>query len=81
MRALVLEVFVGVLAGVLFGGHGSGTPHESYQGILAAPYTFLSITPDTWVLPLDGMMIGISLALSAAPPGGRRRRLLRPRRP
>jgi ABC-type multidrug transport system ATPase subunit len=51
LSALVLEVFVGTLAGALMGVSALDLD-EVYRGILSSPYERLSSAPDDWYLGL-----------------------------
>jgi ABC-type multidrug transport system ATPase subunit len=65
---LVLEIFVGTAAGVLMGVSVNSIP-ELYAGMLKRPYTLLSPAPFYWPVPQYGLLIGLAVALAAAPSG------------
>ncbi|KAJ3074358.1 hypothetical protein HDU98_011427 [Podochytrium sp. JEL0797] len=63
--ALMLEIFVGLVAGAIMGVAGGGELNAHY----IAPYTPLSPATKTWYTSMYGMLIGISISLSSAPAG------------
>ncbi|KAJ3361847.1 hypothetical protein HDU91_003704, partial [Kappamyces sp. JEL0680] len=66
--SLVLEVFVSSFTGLVMGLALSGTP-ETYTGILNYPYTLLSTAPNLWLTIQLSLLVGLSIALAAGPPG------------
>ncbi|KAI8611099.1 P-loop containing nucleoside triphosphate hydrolase protein [Chytriomyces sp. MP71] len=60
-----LELFVGLFAGSVMGISSGGG--ENFAGHFVAPYTALSAAATYWFLGLFGMLVGITIALSAAP--------------
>ncbi|KAJ3119633.1 hypothetical protein HK100_000215 [Physocladia obscura] len=64
--AFILEVFVGLLAGGIMGIASGG---NTFSGHYIYPYTSLSAAPTYWFNALYGMLIGIAIALAAAPSG------------
>lgn len=46
-----------------------GGAGELYQGILVEPYTLISPSPAEMVVPLLGLLIGLSVGLAGAPAG------------
>ncbi|KAJ3095668.1 hypothetical protein HDU97_006617 [Phlyctochytrium planicorne] len=67
LGALSLELFVATFAGFIMGF--AVNVEEPFHGILAAPYSRLSGTPNEWFVGLYGMLVGIAIALSGAPAG------------
>jgi energy-coupling factor transporter ATP-binding protein EcfA2 len=65
--ALLIEVTLGMLAGVVMGVSGSGT----YQGVLVQPYTPLSPAPFESAVPQLGMLVSMAVGISAASAGAR----------
>ncbi|KAI8608544.1 hypothetical protein BC830DRAFT_1071944, partial [Chytriomyces sp. MP71] len=64
--ALVLESFLGALAGFMMGlAVGDG---ETYQGILKGQFAAVSGAQDAVFLGMTGMLNGIAIALIGAPP-------------
>ncbi|KAI8929997.1 P-loop containing nucleoside triphosphate hydrolase protein [Entophlyctis helioformis] len=68
ITSLVLEVIVGMLAGLLMGVAVQGTP-EMFIGLLVVPLTPLSVSPLQWLVPQYGLLIGMAVALAGAPAG------------
>ena len=68
IAGLVLEIAVGTLAGLLM-GMAVGDVEEIYQGIWKAPFSTLSPAPIFFLVAQFTMMIGMAIALSAAPAG------------
>nr|KAJ3420418.1 hypothetical protein HK105_005685 [Polyrhizophydium stewartii] len=68
INSLVLEIFVGVLAGFLMGMASQGSD-EMYRGLYIAPYLILSPAPLEWLIAQFGLLIGMAVALAAAPAG------------
>ncbi|KAJ3407929.1 hypothetical protein CcCBS67573_g00435 [Chytriomyces confervae] len=65
--AFMLELFVGVLSGMIMGiATGGG---ETFAGRFVAPFTALSPSPRYWFMSLYGMLIGLAIALASAPAG------------
>lgn len=68
---LLLEVAVAMAAGLLMGASVAAYKGELYMGVYTAPYSLLSPAPLVFILPLYGLLIGFSVALSASPAGVR----------
>jgi hypothetical protein len=69
INSFILEVGVACLAGLLMGISTMGNSGQLYRGILIEPYTLVSAAPVEFVLPLFGLLIGLSVGLSGAPAG------------
>ena len=67
-NGLVLEIFVALFAGCILGLSLSGQT-ETYQGLFPMPYTLLSPSPNLWLTVQVSLLIGLSIALAAAPAG------------
>ncbi|KAJ3061329.1 hypothetical protein HK102_009153, partial [Quaeritorhiza haematococci] len=67
--ALALELFVGLFAGLLMGISVQGANGELFKGVYVEPYTLVSPSPTMWLVPLYGLLIGITVALAGAPAG------------
>ncbi|KAJ3047500.1 hypothetical protein HK097_011489 [Rhizophlyctis rosea] len=67
--ALALEMFVGAFAGFLMGISTMGADGELYKGLYVAPYTLVSPSPNEWLIPLLGLLIGLTVGLAGAPAG------------
>ncbi|KAJ3085836.1 hypothetical protein HK102_013788 [Quaeritorhiza haematococci] len=67
--ALALEIFVGMFAGLLMGISVQGANGELFRGVYIRPYTLISPAPAMWLVPLYGLLIGITVALAGAPAG------------
>jgi ABC-type multidrug transport system ATPase subunit len=65
---LVLEVFVGAIAGVLMGVAVSAVD-EIFAGVFVEPYALLSSAPIHWLVVQFIMLVGIAVALAAGPAG------------
>ena len=46
-----------------------GNAGELFKGVLISPYTLISAAPAEWLLPLFGLLVGISVGMSGAPAG------------
>ena len=68
VSSLFLEIFVGTFAGVIMGFSVQGFD-ELYKGVWVFPYSLMSPAPVEWMLPIYSLLIGISVALAAAPAG------------
>ncbi|KAL5033010.1 hypothetical protein RTP6_001034 [Batrachochytrium dendrobatidis] len=68
INAFVMEILVGVFAGLLMGLASFGTT-ELYQGLFIQPYVLLSPAPLEWLISQFGLLIGMAVALAAAPAG------------
>jgi hypothetical protein len=68
---LLLEIFVALAAGILMGASVAVYKGELYMGIYNLPYSLLSPAPLVFIIPLYGLLIGFSVALSASPAGVR----------
>jgi hypothetical protein len=66
LSALVLESGVAMFAGLLMGVAAGGQDH---QGVLIAPYTLLSPSPLSFLIPQLCMFINMSIGLAASSPG------------
>lgn len=67
--SLVLEVFVGLFAGLLMGISVNGQNGQLYTGMYVKPYTLVSPSPVDWLVPLYGLLIGFAVALAGSPAG------------
>ncbi|KAJ1551534.1 hypothetical protein HK405_014329, partial [Cladochytrium tenue] len=65
LGSLWMEVFVGLLAGLILGV--AALTEESYRGFLVGNFVLLSAAPDEWFVGLYGMIIGIAIAVASAP--------------
>ena len=65
---LILELFVASFAGLLLGLSLSGQA-ETYIGLLKAPFTSLSRSPNVWLTVQLSMLVGMGVALAASPAG------------
>ena len=68
ISGLILEIFVGTSAGMLM-GFAMRNQKEVYQGMWKEPFSILSPAPMFTSVGQFTMLIGISIALSAAPAG------------
>ncbi|KAJ3033261.1 hypothetical protein HDV00_006551 [Rhizophlyctis rosea] len=68
-QALALEMFVGGFAGLLMGISTLGADGELYKGLYVTPYTLISPAPNEWLVPLLGLLIGLTVGLAGAPAG------------
>ncbi|KAH9275263.1 hypothetical protein BASA83_002498 [Batrachochytrium salamandrivorans] len=68
INAFVLEVCVGMFAGLLMGLASQGQG-ELYLGLYIEPFTLLSPSPMEWLISQFGLLIGMAVALAAAPAG------------
>jgi ABC-type multidrug transport system ATPase subunit len=68
---LLLEIFVALAAGILMGASVAAYRGELYMGIYNLPYSVISPAPLLFIIPLYGLLIGFSVALSASPAGVR----------
>ncbi|KAI9348737.1 hypothetical protein DFJ73DRAFT_796357 [Zopfochytrium polystomum] len=66
MNALWLELFVALFAGFVIGIASSGG--ELFKGVLNGPMALLSSATTDWNVAMFGLLIGIAVALAAAPP-------------
>jgi hypothetical protein len=69
MDSLFLEIGVAFLAGALMGIAVAGRKGELFIGIPVKPYTLISSSTLTWLIPQLGLLIGISTGLAGAPAG------------
>jgi hypothetical protein len=68
---LLLEIVVALAAGLLMVASVAAYKGELYMGIYNLPYSLLSPAPLIFIIPLYGLLIGFSVALSASPAGVR----------
>lgn len=68
INSFFLEIFVGMFAGAIM-GLSLINESEMYQGIWIPPYSLMSPSPNEWQVPIWGLLIGITVALAAAPAG------------
>ncbi|KAI9313001.1 hypothetical protein DFJ73DRAFT_935659, partial [Zopfochytrium polystomum] len=66
MSALWLELFVALFAGFVIGYASSGS--EIFKGVLNGPMALLSSATTDWNVAMFGLLVGIAVALAAAPP-------------
>lgn len=69
MLGVCLEIFVGSVAGFLMGISVANQHGAIFSGSLIEPYTLLSSTPLNWLVPQLGLLVGLAIALAAAPGG------------
>jgi ABC-type multidrug transport system ATPase subunit len=65
-NSFILEIFVGILAGVVMGVALKGRDYL-YTGMLIPPMTLLSPAVFEWVIPLMSFLMGVTATLAAAP--------------
>lgn len=65
---LVLELFVSGYTGFIMGLSLNGSA-ETYVGVLKAPFSALSTSPNFWMTVQVQMLMGCSIALAASPAG------------
>lgn len=65
--AFLMEIGVAIITGCLMGVATSAYDGGIYQGVLVAPYTFLSPSPVEVVVPMISLIIGCCIGLAGAP--------------
>ncbi|KAJ3416423.1 hypothetical protein HDV05_001581 [Chytridiales sp. JEL 0842] len=69
LDSLGLEVGVASLAGALMGIAVMGQSGELFVGVVVSPFTLISSSTLTWLIPQLGLLIGIATGLAGAPAG------------
>jgi hypothetical protein len=68
ISSFYIELFVGLAAGLLM-GLSLISLSEKYSGVWISPYTLMSPSPNQWLVPLTGLLIGLTCGLAASPAG------------